>query len=62
MNALNDQVAKKGSQSLKEDTRDTDTVVPEKTEDVNVEIKIYVLDLTVSKVYKNFKDHKFWLQ
>jgi hypothetical protein len=31
-------VAKKGSQSLKEDTRDTEASVPEKTEDVNVEI------------------------
>ena len=29
---------------------------------VNVDIKQFVLELTVSKVFKDFKDYRFWLQ
>ena len=28
---------------------------------VNVEIKQFELELSVQKVYKDFKDHRFWL-
>ena len=29
---------------------------------VNVDIKQFVLELTVSKVFKDFSDYRFWLQ
>lgn len=63
---MNDEVEKKGSTD--KDTEDTTelaqvSVASKKpSESVNVKIQLYILDLTVSKVYKNFKDYKFWLQ
>ena len=29
---------------------------------INVDIKQFVLELSVNKVFKDFKDYKFWLQ
>jgi hypothetical protein len=43
------------------------TAVPTKLEftasnSVNVDIKQFELELSIQKVYKDFKDYKFWLQ
>lgn len=31
------------------------------TEEINLELRFYTLDLTVDKIYQGMKDYKFWI-